>query len=112
MRLPTIELLSAALGEKVVDTKIDGNKLNYKVENSEWSFINIYELMHKLKVLAYKNGKTLESGYGLKTSWCNIYDGVNVDDGDVPSDYTLDNTELGAVVKACEYIQRRPHNGY
>ena len=55
------ELLTALRGDDytVLDidySELEDNKIGYLLNNNQWYYINIYELAHKCKEWAYKQG--------------------------------------------------------
>ena len=63
--------------------------------------INIYELAHKCKEWAYKQGYSLKSEYAEQSSYCGIY---LKDDFSYEIDGSIMRTEPEAIFNACQWI--------
>lgn len=66
------ELLSEVLNHTVIleiDIDFEDSKVGYLLDNKNWYFINIYELAHKCKEWAFKQGYSYLGNKGL----INIY---------------------------------------
>ena len=76
--LPSKELLTAIRNDKYIVIDIDtsdiaDSKIGYLLDNNQWYFINIYELAHKCKEWAYRQGYVILSGhsaYGIGAFFC------------------------------------------
>ena len=65
--LPSKELLTTIRNDKYIVIDIDtsdiaDSKIGYLLDNNQWYFINIYELAHKCKEWAFKQGYSIVDG--------------------------------------------------
>lgn len=107
MLLPSKELLSEVLGVKrITDINLTDNYITYKYFAFEYDIfedkVNIYELMHKMKVWALSKGYRIDSAitdgrYGE----CVLSAGIGF------SMCFEADTEFEAVTQACEFILTR-----
>ena len=114
MELPSKELLSAVLSEDIASVDVVGNAVRYTVlnyvaeEDGELTYIdlgtniNIYELMHLMKVWAIKQGYKLTSAItDGKYDECTITAGMGF------NKQFEAQTEYEAIFQACEWILKQ-----
>ena len=113
MELPSRELLSAILGfkvTKIVDIQQDsdgyedyefGTIMLFNGDGRHHSKINIYELMHMMKVWAY------DSGMPLTIIWANHIVHVRIGEKRF---YANEKDEYDGVRQACEWILTQKEN--
>ena len=118
MKIPSNKLLLEITNLNVIDSKIEGTYLKYKIQTDigkVWIDVNIYEMMHNMKVwAAYKNFKlTIELSYGVERGQAkleqyqefDVYDTFGYKIGrTAKSDWFKENSEFEAAVAACEWI--------
>ena len=105
------ELLSEVLGTEIKYFETDIKKINYHINsdiksgniayfNIEWKYINIYELMHKMKEFILTEQQRMGTYYSTSVQgWCCwLEDGEN---------RGIAKTELEAVMKACEWVLKQ-----
>ena len=124
MELPSKELLSAVLSEDIASVDVVGNAVRYTVlnyvaeEDGELTYIdlgtniNIYELMHLMKVWAIQAPRFIEifsattvSGKGdccVVTEDCGLEEVAMYEES-----YFYEDTEFEAVTQACEWILKQ-----
>ena len=122
MVLPSRELLSAVLSEDIASVEVVGNTVRYTVlnyvaeEDGELTYIdlgtniNIYELMHLMKVWANKRGFELFSATTVagKGECCTVPEDYDLEEAAIhEGSYTCENTEFEAVTQACEWILKQ-----
>lgn len=100
------ELLSIILGEKAYDIKyVSDNIISFYTDYDQYEEINIYELAHKCKEWANKQGcKKVYSGIYESTDQGSLYICII---SSLEANHTLDfweNTEQEAIFKASQYI--------
>ena len=111
MLLPSKELLSEVLRVNVKFIEFDIETIKRRIHGSardndiyyydgKWKFINIYELAHKCKELAYSKGYTLAS-YTSRKDWYVCRDPHK------ENPYVGEGTEPEAIFKACEWIMEQ-----
>ena len=105
------ELLSDVLGEDVSGVSIIGNVVNYTIEDYETEEdgelvyvdigqnINTYELAHKCKEWAYKQGLIIENFFAFGDARCRVY---NTKWEEIYK--CVMDTESEAIFKACQWI--------
>lgn len=97
MKLLSKELISEVLGKEVEQERfIDSNSLTY-VHNGMYFDINVYELAHKCKEWAFKNGIEISSCIDENGGWANIRTNEFI-----PTVFA--KSEQEAIFKACELI--------
>ena len=94
--------------------EVNGNTLKvvYNITNcfeGNWFTINIYELAHKCKEWAFKQGYELRNGRNIEVEqelcyFCEYKHKRQLDYYD--GDYFLANTEIESIFKACEWIRK------
>lgn len=126
MKTPSKELLNAALknysqrkGEVVTNVELDGNFLNIYYDGSTkqsiphgWNCVNIYELMHLMKVWAIQEPRFIEifstptvSGKGI---CCMVTEDFSLEEAAMhEGSYFYEDTEFEAVTQACEWILKQ-----
>jgi len=119
--IPSIELLSAVLGEEiasvdVVDNTVRCTVLDYIEEDGELTYIDsganisIYELMHWMKVWASKRGFELFSATTVegKGVCCMVTEDYDLEEASIhEGSYTRESTEFEAVTQDCEWILKQ-----
>ena len=96
------ELLSEVLNHTVIleiDIDFEDSKVGYLLDNKNWYFINIYELAHKCKEWAFKQGYSYLGNKGLINIYSKTKTIVAIMDENVVNwfDVYID-------FKACEWI--------
>lgn len=96
------ELLSEVLNHTVIleiDIDFEDSKVGYLLDNKNWYFINIYELAHKCKEWAFKQGYSYLGNKGLINIYSKTETIVAIMDENVVNwfDVYID-------FKACEWI--------
>ena len=109
MILPSKELISEVLSKEVEEERfIDSNSLTY-VNSGIYEDINIYELAHKCKEWALRKGYIVASGLNEEGRWwCDVSE-VKIFPA-INCTYVQD-TEMEAVIKACEWIMEQTKCG-
>ena len=97
------ELLSEILDEDILRFSVDDSEIIYIVryDNTD-SFINIYELAHKCKEWAHKEGYNLSTKLYDNTHYAKVYKDNQANYFSV--EYEPAISDVKAVFKACEWI--------
>ena len=99
-------LLTVVLGKTIIKLKLKNNKIVYVGGNTQKrKKINIYELAHKCKEWAFKNNRELYSSRGH----CYISNLNRNNPSNIIDHYA--ETEIEAIIKACEYILQQIKKG-
>ena len=96
------ELLSEVLNHTVIleiDIDLEDSKVGYLLDNKNWYFINIYELSHKCKEWAFKQGYSYLGNKGL----INIYSKTETL-GVIMDKNVVNWFDVYIDFKACEWI--------
>lgn len=105
------ELLNEVLGYEASYIQIVGMKLCFSCHIKGGSNINIYELAHKCKEWAYKQGYAILSGhsaYGIGAFFCSCKGWLSENyDKRIEISH---NTEPEAIFKACQWILNNKEN--
>ena len=105
------ELLNEVLGYEASYIQIVGTKLCFSCHIKGGSNINIYELAHKCKEWAYKQGYAILSGnsaYGIGAFFCSCKGWLSENyDKRIEISH---NTEPEAIFKACQWILNNKEN--
>lgn len=96
------ELLSEVLNHTVIleiDIDFEDSKVGYLLDNKNWYFINIYELAHKCKEWAFKQGYSYLGNKGLINIYSKTGTMVAITDKNVVNWF-----DIYIDFKACEWI--------
>lgn len=96
------ELLSEVLNHTVIleiDIDFEDSKVGYLLDNKNWYFINIYELAHKCKEWAFKQGYSYLGNKGLINIYSKTETIVAIMDENVVNWF-----DIYIDFKACEWI--------
>ena len=124
MVLPSRELLSAVLSEDIASVEVFGNTVRYTVlnyvaeEDGELTYIdlgtniNIYELMHLMKVWASNSPRFIEifSAFTLggKGICCVVTEACGLEEVAMYEEsYIYGDTEFEAVTQTCEWLLKQ-----
>lgn len=100
-------LLTVVLGKTIIKLKLKNNKIVYVGGNTQKrKKINIYELAHKCKEWAFKNNREL---YSSSRGHCYISNLNRNNPSNIIDHYA--ETEIEAIIKACEYILQQIKKG-
>ena len=113
MVLPSKELLTEVFGERVTKVHtVTNNKLSYATGSDSYRDVNIYELVHLMKVWAIQAPRFIEifsattvSGKGIccvVTEACGLEEVAMYEES-----YIYGDTEFEAVTQACEWILKQ-----
>ena len=100
------ELLSIILGEKAYDIKcVSDNIISFYTDYDQYEEINIYELAHKCKEWAYRQGFIIDTGFHknyINQFKANCYGWVSTNI-DIKKDFNK-CTEFEVVIESCQWI--------